>query len=219
MKDSSFFKVIAKEYLSCKWGTAVITAFVASTLGGIGGFAVQIDITSIDTILSYKTLNAIFVSLLLSLFIGSIIAVGYAKFNLKIADGKYASVGDLFSPFTNNSYSKIVLTCLVKYTVILALSLLFVVPGIIAYYNYALTNYVLAENPNLTFKQALKKSKALMYGNRLRLFCLQLSFTGWVILCLFTFGIGFFWLYPYYYTTKTAFYRDLGDIDETEEQQ
>lgn len=48
-----------------------------------------------------------------------------------------------------------------------------------------------------------------MDGNKMRLFLLDLSFIGWIILCLFTLGIGFFWLQPYMVATHAAFYEDL----------
>lgn len=217
MKNSSFFRTVARQSLAGKWGTAVFVTLVASTLGGINGFSVMLEGETLRELINYKNLNAIFVSLILSLLIGSVVAVGYSKFNLKIVDGKYASVGDLFSSFTTSSYSKIVLTNLIKYSIIFLLSFLFLIPGIVALYNYALTSYVMAENPDFTPKQALEKSKMMMYGSRFRLFCLEFSFIGWIILSLFTFGLGFLWLDPYMCTAKTAFYRELCDNDETEE--
>ena len=42
-----------------------------------------------------------------------------------------------------------------------------------------------------------------------KLFLLDLSFIGWAILCLFTFGIGFFVLQPYVQVSHAAFYEDL----------
>ena len=56
---------------------------------------------------------------------------------------------------------------------------------------------------------AIRKSNAMMKGHKFDLFYLELSFIGWGILCLFTFGLGFIWLIPYMYTTIAAFYEDL----------
>ena len=50
----------------------------------------------------------------------------------------------------------------------------------------------------------------MMDGNKMKLFMLDLSFIGWAILCLFTFGIGFFFLQPYMQAiSHAAFYEDL----------
>jgi uncharacterized membrane protein len=43
----------------------------------------------------------------------------------------------------------------------------------------------------------------------MKLFLLDLSFIGWAILSLFTFGIGFFFLQPYVQIAHAAFYEDL----------
>jgi len=51
----------------------------------------------------------------------------------------------------------------------------------------------------------------LMKGNKKKLFLLQLSFIGWVILSVFTFFIGLLFLYPYMSTTFAKFYQNLYD--------
>ena len=56
---------------------------------------------------------------------------------------------------------------------------------------------------------AIEKSMVMMDGNKMKLFMLDLSFIGWAILCLFTFGIGFFFLQPYMQASHAAFYEDL----------
>jgi uncharacterized membrane protein len=49
----------------------------------------------------------------------------------------------------------------------------------------------------------------MMRGHKMDLFFLYLSFAGWWFLCLFTMGIGYFFLRPYVRTTVAAFYEDL----------
>ena len=50
-----------------------------------------------------------------------------------------------------------------------------------------------------------------MNGKKTKLFLLQLSFIGWVILSILTLFIGFIFLYPYIYTTLSKFYKELYD--------
>jgi hypothetical protein len=45
-----------------------------------------------------------------------------------------------------------------------------------------------------------------MYGNKWKLFCLELSFIGWFILGLLTAGIGMLWVMPYITTATAGFY-------------
>ena len=88
-------------------------------------------------------------------------------------------------------------------------SLLFIIPGIVAAYSYAMAPYILAENPDMTVREAIAASKEMMRGSRWRLFCLGFSFIGWSMLCILTLGIGNLWLRPYREAAQAAFYRDL----------
>lgn len=87
--------------------------------------------------------------------------------------------------------------------------MLFVIPGIVAAYSYAMAPFIMLENPNCGARQALAESKEMMRGNRWRLFCLEISFVGWSILNLFTLGIGSLWLNPYVEVSRAAFYREI----------
>lgn len=95
-------------------------------------------------------------------------------------------------------------------------TLCFVVPGIIKSYSYSQTYYIYkditdsGQDENLNFLDYITLSRSLMKGHKLDYFVLQLSFAGWFILaCIIPFGIGFIWYWPYYTTTKAAFYKDL----------
>ncbi len=92
----------------------------------------------------------------------------------------------------------------IVFFVLLAIS---IVGMIVMYFSYALTYYVMIENPEYSVSQAMKECKNLMKGHKLDLFLLWLSFIGWAILALLTFGIGFLWLSPYMSTTTAYFYR------------
>ena len=87
--------------------------------------------------------------------------------------------------------------------------LLLIVPGIIAVYRYALAPYLMAEDPEMGAMEAIEKSKELMKGNKWRLFCLQFSFIGWMLLSSLTFGLGNLALRPYQEAAYAAFYREV----------
>lgn len=88
-------------------------------------------------------------------------------------------------------------------------SLLLVIPGIIKAYSYSMTPYILIDNPEISVREALRKSQQMMVGQKFNLFWLQLSFVGWFILACLTGGIGFLWLVPYYQTSQAVFYQNL----------
>ena len=55
----------------------------------------------------------------------------------------------------------------------------------------------------------LKKSQDMMQGHRMDLFILSLSFIGWHILAIFTFGLLELWILPYQKTAETKFLYDV----------
>ena len=88
-------------------------------------------------------------------------------------------------------------------------SLLLIIPGIIKWFSYAMTPFILEENPELSATEAIHRSRMMMRGHKFDLFYLYLSFIGWFLLCLLTAGIGFLWLAPYVDTALAAFYEDV----------
>ncbi len=69
------------------------------------------------------------------------------------------------------------------YSIKIALwALLFFVPGIIASYRYSQCFYLRVDNPDWTASQCIKESSRLMKGNKAKLFGLELSFIGWILL-------------------------------------
>ena len=96
-------------------------------------------------------------------------------------------------------------------------TLLFIVPGIIKSYAYAITPYLLIDNPELGPNEVRLKSIEMMRGHKGKLFGLDLSFIGWILLGILSLGIGFIWITPYIKTTRAAFYYDL--LEELNPQQ
>lgn len=96
------------------------------------------------------------------------------------------------------------------YTVlIIAIVSLIVLVFIIFALAVAQVPYLIIEHEELGTLEAMSLSMKMMKGYKTKLFILQLSFIGWAILCLFTLGIGFFWLEPYIFVAQTNFYRML----------
>ncbi|MBO5369504.1 MAG: DUF975 family protein [Clostridia bacterium] len=245
MKFAADFRRIARETLTGKWFIAVAVGFVAVILGALGsdGPKVEININASNADVSFSYagqnifstgggLNSDIVAFIAGAFfffvvialvmgiayfiLGSIVGVGYARFNLNLVDRKEAGFDSLFAYF---SYWKTTaLAKLIQVVFIFLWSLLFIIPGIVAGYSYAMTNYILAENPNMTASEAVELSKSMMYGNRWRLFCLQFSFIGWSILASLTFGIGNLWLTPYRQAATAAFYREISGTAYTAEE-
>lgn len=149
------------------------------------------------------------------MIIGGAVGIGYSKFNLDLMDGNEARVGTLFDYF--NEWKKGFMARLLRSVYIFLWSLLFVIPGIMASYSYVMVHYVMAENPTLTAREALRESKEIMRGNRWRFFCMIFSFIGWDILGALTLGIGYLWINPYREAAIAAFYRDITGTDNKDQ--
>jgi uncharacterized membrane protein len=89
--------------------------------------------------------------------------------------------------------------------------LLLIIPGIIAALSYSMTFFIIADDESIEPMEALKKSKKMMEGYKLKLFYLSIRFFGLALLCILTLGIGFLWLIPYTYVTMAKFYDDIKD--------
>ena len=89
-------------------------------------------------------------------------------------------------------------------------TLLLIIPGIVKSYEYRMIPYLVADNPDMTYKEAFAESKRLMHGNKWRTFVLDLSFIGWWLLSALTLGLlAIFYVNPYYYATSAALYEEL----------
>ena len=161
--------------------------------------------------------------------------LGYARFNLNLADGRDAALSDLASQ-KHRLWDGFCMNFLQGLYVALW-SLLLFIPGVVKAYSYAMTPYIMAEHPGLTANEAITESRRIMDGNKWRLFCLDLSFLGWELLCtlpmLIGFSLvfffthsadtvlvllillsiplsaGFFFLHPYEEAAWAIFYRDI----------
>ena len=240
MKYAADFRSIARNALKGKWGIAVVAGLIASLLGVIGAngpelkvelnegtFNASLQMFGQDVISSIRGIGilnivagvAVYLAIIavivgIALFIlGSIVEVGYMKFNLDLVDRqKEAEIGTMFGYF--QFWKTTACARFLQSVYVLLWSLLFVIPGIIARYSYAMTSYILAEAPDLTASEAIERSKQMMSGNRWRLFCVQISFIGWDILsALLTFGIGSLWITPYKQAATAAFYREISGTE------
>lgn len=188
LKENSQLRAEARQALQGKWPMAAVAALIYSVIAG--------------------GLSAIpFIGGLCSLFVGLPVAYGIAIVMFGVFKGKDIDFGVLFEGFQD--YSRIFVTKLLQGIYTALWPLLLFVPGVIKHYSYAMTDYILKEEPEMKNNAAIEKSMAMMENNKMKLFLLDLSFIGWALLCIVTFGIGFLFLQPYMQVSHAAFYEDL----------
>lgn len=97
-------------------------------------------------------------------------------------------------------------------------SLLLVIPGIIKSYSYSMAYYIMNDSKEpISANDAITESRTLMDGHKWELFCLDISYIGWLILCLLTLGILSFWVQPKMAASKYAFYLHITGKDQVQE--
>ena len=138
--------------------------------------------------------------------------VGGVRFTLAVSRKGKPEIGQLFSGFDRFGTH---LAAYLLQTIFVALwTLLLIVPGIIAALSYAMTYFIIAEDSSISASEAIRKSKKMMKGNKWKLSCLGFRFTGWFLLAMLSFGIGFLWVGPYMYVSYAKFYDDLKTADD-----
>ncbi len=199
MDTLSNYRKRALASLEHGWGTFVCATLVYLVISSICQSFTRIDRESA----SLAGLSLVMTILLLPLI------WGFYTMYLDHIRGEKVGLGNLFQGYSKEWFSKSLLTFLLMYVYVLLWTLLLIVPGIIKALSYAMTPYVLKDNPNMKSNEAIEESMRLMSGHKAELFLLSLSFIGWALLSLLTLGIGFLWLIPYMQTACAYFYEDL----------
>lgn len=187
----------ARERLKGNWGTAVLSFLIYTLLivAAEGSGYIVGDLMSI-------------LGTIVFVVIYGPLQYGLNNIFLKINRREKSQVEDMFTGFSENVSQKISVGVSI-YVFTFLWSLLFIIPGIIASYSYSMTYFIIKDNPNLNSSEAIKKSKEMMKGHKMELFCLDLTFFGWMLLSILTLGIGLLWLVPYMETTHARFYEEL----------
>ena len=203
------------------------------------------SVIGLDVVLAWGT--GVIASILIGLFVGAPVTVGYHRFLLDFADRRSdVGVKTLFSAFSTCYWRSICLKLLlgVLYCgvgvvtaavlfVILTLagilgSLLLVLAALAVIFaggvlllileiRLALCHYIMAEYPDLSAMDVIRNSNQLMKGNSWRYFCLQISFFGWMLATVCTCGVGMVALSPYMFAANTAFYSEISGRDTAKE--
>lgn len=189
LKLNSELRAISRTTLSGNWMMAALATLVYLLIaGGVSSIPVAGSVLAI--IITYP------------------LAYGFAILFLDLfREGKPIDIGKLFDGFKDFGRVWGTLILVAIYTILW--TCLLIIPGIVKSYSYALTPFILKDEPELKYNAAIEKSMRMMDGYKMKLFLLDLSFMGWMILSVLTLGIGLLFLQPYMNTARAAFYEDL----------
>jgi len=145
----------------------------------------------------------------ISLIIPGVIEFGRVANQNAMFRGQPATLGGGFSGVNTRLLDSIVASFLVSIFTFLWF-LLFIIPGIIKMYSYAMTFQVLQETPNKNALDCITESRRLMNGHKFRLFLYDLYFlfVG-ILFAVVTLFIGLLWWIPYYNQMRYNFYQSI----------
>lgn len=162
----------------------------------------------LNVILTVASIVFLLVSLFaafFSIFVAQPVEIGGIRFFMCARNGdvQFGNIGYIFK---KGQYIKAVKTNVVKSLYIFFWSLLFIIPGIVKTFSYALVPYILSENPTISTRKAISISKKTMKGEKWHFFILGLSFILWYLLGSIACGIGTIFVLPYIQATYAEFY-------------
>lgn len=184
MLKAKDFRQRAWNNLHGNWTTAVLAYLIMELIIGVLGF------TWIG-----------------SFIVAGPLAVGFSLVAVNIVRRNNPRIENLFAAF--NDFVRAFVLWLINTVFILLWTLLLIIPGIIKSLSYSMSYYILIDNPDISANDARKQSMQLMDGNKWRLFCLEFSFIGWILLSMLTLGILLFWVAPYMEVARVEFYESL----------
>lgn len=195
-----------------KTANSVLMKQAREALDGKWGLAIGVYLLSFIIIVGLQSLPGIgrfYPGEIISFVITGPLSLGLAIFSLSLSRIQSPKLQYLFDGFDRIGVTFWAYLLTLFFTILWALLLL--IPGIIASLSYSMTFYILADDVSIGARDAIKKSKIMMNGNKWKFFCLNLRFIGWALLSILTLGIGFLWLIPYAEISAAKFYDDIKD--------
>ena len=199
MGTNQDYKNRALASLEGKWGTAAIASLIYFVIMEGVSYTVSAPMGD-NLVMSYSTQG---IWQLLCLPLGWGFSIYFLNL-IRSLDISYSRLFDGYKDFVRIFLAEFLVSIVVAIGCILL-----IVPGIILAMMFAQTEFILKDDKEISAIDAMKKSAKMMEGHKSELFWLTLSFIGWFILCLFTLGIGFLFLSPYFGTAVAHFYEDL----------
>ncbi len=197
MQSISTYKDRALENLKGNWGTAAIVTLVYFIIyEGINWL--------VGSFLSTES-GAIFQLVWMAACLP--LMWSYMALFLDFSRGGNLEVGKLFAGYSD--FGRVFVAYFLYMLAVIIGCIFFLVPGIILALMFSQFIFIQKDDPTIGAVDSLKKSAEMMKGHKWELFCLGLSFIGWIILTIFTLGIGMLFLYPYMETTFAHYYEDL----------
>lgn len=211
MTSSFEFRQKAERLLQGKYATPIIYILILGLVNSLTGAFVP-KLEPGETMTAAES-GLVSLSNLVSFVIDAGLAYGVFHMWRAFIQGVQPNLEEsLFSGFRTNFGRNVILQLLITvYTVLWML--LFIIPGIVKAYAYSMSFYLLHREPELDATAAITRSKLLTNGHKMRLFTLDLSYLGWYILGIFTFGILWLWVIPRHQVARTLMFEEIYELN------
>ncbi|MGN0235900.1 MAG: DUF975 family protein [Paludibacteraceae bacterium] len=212
MKQNSVLRKSAKAALSGHWASAVLFVLVVGVLYFLVRLPYYVEQSLAETYTGHFSRTSVVLVLLLISVVLALLFIpmrwsfevaflsrlrGKNAFSLRLLGTGYADFGRVFSTVF---WVELYAACW---------SLLFLVPGIVKYYSYAMASYILFDDKEICAEDAIDKSMEMMEGHKWQLFKLDVPFILLFLLGVLTLGIAWLWILPWWSTARAAFYEEL----------
>ena len=177
----------------------------------LDGIKNNVPVAILSTAIMFLILIGVTVGLMVLALVLNPLHVGARKFFIQNASNPETKVDGMNVGFGfGKNYRDIVFSMLGTQMITLLWTLLLIVPGIYKAYCWRLVPFIIADNPEISGKEARAKSNAMMNGSKWASFVLDLSFIGWKLVGALTFGIlNIVFTNPYEAATDTELYLEL----------
>lgn len=208
MKTYSEYRAVARQTLGDRWNEAALVMFfitlVAALFSGPNACGSLLHWSSVFTnawsglyfaavILLIMPLQAVFSIILLRWVRGS-------------EERLLESTWQTFL----HKFEHVVVPMALMFVIVIAVSVVTLcIGGIIFAFAYAMVPFVIEDHPDMSAREVLRTSREMMRGHKWELFVLELSYIGWILLCIITFGVAMFWVEPWMTTAMAHFYEDI----------
>lgn len=209
MLDRVAIKARAKEFaFNNKWNIwkcVLLVSVISGIASGLGGF--------------FSGKNEILGSMI-SLIVGFAmipLEVGVVDYFVKLVRGKEVNLTESLLKFYKSEYLWNVLKIeIIAGLIIFALSLLFIIPGIIWALKYAMINFLIVDKSakELENSNVREESTKMMDGHKWEFVVFHLSFILWYMLSSITLGIAMIWVMPYVTTATVMWYDELKKLSK-----
>lgn len=150
-----------------------------------------------------------FLAFLFWIFVHNVLLVGKKRFYLENRVYAKTHFHSVFLPYRVKKTRNTAYIMFIK-NIKLFLWSFTILGGLIKRYSYWMIPYILAENPSIPCKEAFRLSNEMMKNRKWDFFQLDLSFIGWYVIDILTFGLlHHFYIYPYRDATFANAYMDI----------